>query len=310
MGPLSRSLSILSYHRVLPERDPLVPDLVCGSEFESQLRVIERWFTVLPLSKAVALLRDGALPIRAACITFDDGYADNATVALPILRRHRMSATFFIATGFLNGGRMWNDTIIEAVRRTAEGNTLNFQGSGLPPLDTASLEARRSAISQILKALKYLPFEERQHRADALAAGAALPRDLMMTSEQVRDLLRNGMEVGAHTVNHPILARMEDGRAHAEIRDSKHALETITGCPVTVFAYPNGKPGTDYLAHHVHMVEELNFDAAVSTAWGTATTNTPRYELPRFTPWDRTPGKFLLRMLHNTLRTAPALASN
>ena len=309
MGPLSRSLSILAFHRVLREPDPLEPGQICASEFERQLKAIGRWFIVLPLSKAVGLLREGALPVRSACITFDDGYADNATIAAPVLRRHGMSATFFIATGFLNGGRMWNDTIIETVRR-AEGKTLELPGVGLPALDIATLESRRSALNQVIKALKYLPLEERQERADALAAraGAALPSDLMMTSDQVAELLRNGMEIGAHTVNHPILANLQDDRAYAEIRDSRRELETLTGRPVTLFAYPNGKPGTDYLPSHVRMVRELKFAAAVSTAWGVATSKTDTYQLPRFTPWDKAPGRFVLRMLHNTFRTNAAAA--
>jgi peptidoglycan/xylan/chitin deacetylase (PgdA/CDA1 family) len=306
MGPLARSLSIVAFHRVLPERDPLVPDQICASEFERQLKAIGRWFTVLPLSKAVALLREGTLPVRSACITFDDGYADNATIALPILRRHGMSATFFVATGFLNGGRMWNDTIIEAVRR-AQGKTLALDGFAL---DIATLDSRRSALAQVINALKYRPLKERQERADAVASAVAapLPSDLMMSSDQVTELLHSGMEIGAHTVNHPILANLPDDRAYAEIRDSKQELENLTGRPVTLFAYPNGKPGTDYLPSHVRMARELKFTAAVSTAWGVATGNTDRHQLPRFTPWDKAPGKFVLRLLHNTFRTNAAAA--
>jgi peptidoglycan/xylan/chitin deacetylase (PgdA/CDA1 family) len=177
-------------------------------------------------------------------------------------------------------------------------------------LDISTIEARRSAVNRILSALKYLPFEERQQRADALAAavGAPLPADLMLNSEQVLELQRNGMEIGAHTVTHPILAKVDAARAEAEIRDSKRTLEALTGSPARSFAYPNGKPGADYLSCHVEMVRSLGFEAAVSTTWGVATPRTDRHELPRFTPWDKTPGRFLLRMLHNTLRTKPVPA--
>ena len=61
------------------------------------------------------------LPSRSVAVTFDDGYADNARIALPILREERVPATFFIATAYLDGGRMWNDTVIEAVRRLVPG---------------------------------------------------------------------------------------------------------------------------------------------------------------------------------------------
>jgi peptidoglycan/xylan/chitin deacetylase (PgdA/CDA1 family) len=304
MGPLSRCLSILVYHRVVAEPDPLVPDEVCASEFDWQLAAIGRWFTVLPLREAAARLRGGTLPIRSACVTFDDGYADNVTVALPILRRRGVPATFFLATGFIDGGRMWNDSVIETVRR-AQGDTLDARCIGLDTLSISTMGLRRQAIERALAALKYLPLEERQRRVEELAAetSRSLPSDLMMTAEQVRQLHSSGMEIGAHTVTHPILAQLSPERAEHEIRDSKRRLEAITGSPVAVFAYPNGKPGRDYRREHVGMVRELGFEAAVSTAWGVAHATSDPFQLPRFTPWDRTQGKFVLRLFHNTFRT-------
>jgi len=304
MGPFSRCLSILIYHRVVPEPDPLVPDAVCAKEFDCQLAVLSRWFAVLSLREAAVRLRNGTLPVRAACVTFDDGYADNVTVALPFLRRRGLSATFFLATAFIDGGRMWNDSVIEIVRRV-RGDTLDARCFGLGMLLVSTIDLRRQAISSLLEAIKYLPLEERQGRVEELGEGVSrdLPTDLMMTTEQVRYLHASGMDVGAHTVSHPILAKLDHERAAREIREGKNLLETITGAPVTLFAYPNGKPGRDYCAEHVAMVKQLGFEAAVSTAWGVARAASDPFQLPRFTPWDRTPGRFLLRLMQNTFRT-------
>jgi len=309
MGPFSRSISILIYHRVVSEPDALLPDLPSADEFDRQLAAVDRWFTVLPLREAAARLRDGTLPVRAACVTFDDGYADNADVALPVLRRRGIPATFFVSTSFIDGGRMWNDSVIETIR-AKQGNELDARPIGLDALDISTTAARREAIDRVLSALKYLPQEERQKRADTLASDAPrpLPSDLMMSADQVRTLHASGMEIGAHTVTHPILARLDAVRASGEIRDSKRRLEAITGTPVTLFAYPNGKPGRDYGREHVGMVKELGFEAAVSTAWGVANAQSDAHQLPRFTPWDKSPGKFVLRLLHNTFRTRPELA--
>jgi peptidoglycan/xylan/chitin deacetylase (PgdA/CDA1 family) len=257
---------------------------------------------VLPLREAAARLRDGTLPVRSACVTFDDGYRDNVEVALPILRRHGVPATFFLATSFLDGGRMWNDSVIETVRR-ARGDTLDARCIGLDTLNISTIELKRHAIERALAALKYLPLDERQRRVEALGSAHELPSDLMMTAGQAQRLHANAMEIGAHTVTHPILARLNPEHAGNEIRDSKTRLEAITGAPVTLFAYPNGKPGDDYLAEHVGIVRRLGFEAAVSTAWGVAHAASDPFQLPRFTPWDRTPGKFLLRLMHNTFRT-------
>jgi peptidoglycan/xylan/chitin deacetylase (PgdA/CDA1 family) len=303
-GPLSRCLSILIYHRVVAEPDPLVPDTVCAQEFDWHLGVLSRWFTVLPLREATARLHDGSLPVRAACITFDDGYADNVTIALPLLRRRGLSAAFFLASAFLDGGRMWNDSVIETVRRMPD-DILDARSLGLGLLPVTSIEHRRQAIARLLAAIKYLSPAERQRRVDDLASQArgGLPSDLMMTAEQVRELHLSGMEVGAHTVSHPILASVDPERAASEIRECKHQLEAITGGRVSLFAYPNGKPRRDYRAEHVDMVRRLGFEAAVSTAWGVAQAASDRFQLPRFTPWDRTPGRFLLRLMQNTFRT-------
>ncbi|HET7763745.1 MAG TPA: polysaccharide deacetylase family protein [Burkholderiales bacterium] len=304
MGPFSRCLSILIYHRVVAEPDPLAPDEVCAAEFDWQLQVLKRWFTVLPLPEAAAGLRRGTLPLRSACVTFDDGYADNASVALPLLRRHSVPATFFVSTGFLDGGRMWNDSVIETVR-SARGDALDARCVGLDELPISTPALRRRAIEKLLGTLKYLPPEERQRRVDRLASesSGALPSDLMMTADQVRQLHANGMEIGGHTVTHPILSALDPARAGREIEDGKRRLEQITRSPVRVFAYPNGKPGRDYSREHVGMVRELGFEAAVSTAWGVGHAASDLHQLPRFTPWDKTPGRFVLRLLHNTFRT-------
>ncbi len=304
MGPLSRCLSILIYHRVVAEPDPLAPDQVCAREFDWQLAALSRWFKVLSLREAVTRLRDGTLPIRSACVTFDDGYADNVTVALPILRRRGVPATFFLAIGFIDGGTMWNDSVIETVRN-AQGDTLDARCIGLDTLDISTVGLRRRAIDGLLAALKYLPLEERQKRAEELAAetSRSLPSDLMMTTEQVRRLHASDMEIGAHTVTHPILSQLDPERADNEIRDGKRRLEAITENPVTLFAYPNGKPGRDYLREHVGMVKSLGFEAAVSTARGVSHAASDPFQLPRFTPWDRTPGRFVLRLFQNTFRT-------
>lgn len=309
MGPFSRSLSILIYHRVVSEPDPLMLDQLCAREFDWQLAALRRWFTVMPLREGAERLRAGTLPVRAACVTFDDGYADNVTVALPILRRHGVHATFFVATGFLDGGRMWNDSVIETLR-SAQGEVLDGRSIGLETLSISTIGSRRSAIDKALAALKYLPQEERQRRVDEFSAQAPrpLPPDLMMSTEQVRQLRASGMEIGAHTVTHPILARLDPERAAGEIRDSKRRLEEITEKPVSLFAYPNGKPGRDYRQEHVALVRKLGFETAVSTAWGVAHPASDTFQLPRFTPWDKTPGKFALRLLGNTFRTRAELA--
>jgi len=293
-------LSVLIYHRVLAEPDPLNSGEPTGAEFETRLRWIKAQFHVMPLHEAIAGLRNGSLPERALAITFDDGYADNFDVALPILTRLGLHATFFVATGFLDGGRMFNDTVVEAVRRF-RGDELDLTSLGLDRYPTGSLQARVTAIRSILHRVKYLPLEARSEIADGIArrVGAALPTDLMMTSKQVAAAAVAGIEIGAHTVRHPILARLDRAAARREIEDSRRHLERITGKPVRLFAYPNGRPGTDYTDETVALVRELGFFGAVTTSPGSAGVGDDPYQVPRFTPWARDTIRFGLQLWRN-----------
>ena len=296
-------LSILIFHRVLAASDPLMPGEPDAQAFEARMRWLASAFRVLPLVEATRRLRDGSLPANAACITFDDGYADNATIAAPILARLRLTATFFVATGFLDGGRMWNDTVIESVR-TCRASSLDLEAIGCGTWSCADDASRLASIHGMLDRLKYLPQSERQAKVDAIADAVGLPSasGLMMTRQQVRELRRYGMSVGAHTVSHPILTTLDPAEARREIADGRLDLEETLSERVKVFAYPNGKPGRDYDPSHVAMVREMGFDAAVSTSWGVSNRKTDRHQLPRFTPWDAQVDRFGLRLAQNLMR--------
>lgn len=235
-------LNVLIFHRVLAQPDPLFPDEVDAARFDEILGWVKSWFNVLPLDEAARRLADGSLPARAAVLTFDDGYADNHDIALPLLRRHGLPCSFFVATGFLDGGRMWNDTLIESIRRSALP-TLDLRGLqdgrgddlGLHVLgDTAH---RRAAIAALIGRVKYLPPEPRLACVNAIATRAevAPPDDLMMTGAQVRALRAAGMQIGAHTVSHPILATLQPQQAADEIARSRDVLQALLGEKVGLF---------------------------------------------------------------------------
>jgi len=294
LGPSGR-LSILLYHRVLPAPDALRPGEPDAATFAWQMRLLAEHWTPLPLDEALCRLDEGRLPLRAVSVTFDDGYADNAEIALPILRATGVPATFFIASGFLDGGRMFNDSLIETLRRLPSG-TLDLGPLGHYRLD--DMPSRLAACQALIGQIKYRPPEERERLATTLAErlDAPLPDHLMLRGEQVRALRAAGMLIGAHTLSHPILSRLDLAEAERDIVAGRARLEALLGEPVRLFAYPNGQPGRDYDERHVRLVRALGFEAAVSTAWGAVGRTSARFELPRFTPWDRAPARFALRL--------------
>jgi peptidoglycan/xylan/chitin deacetylase (PgdA/CDA1 family) len=272
---------------------PGEPDAVF---FSQQMKWIAEFCNVLPLPDAVAMLAHNSLPARAACITFDDGYANNLEIALPILRMQGLPATVFVAVDAVERGIMWNDLVIEALRRAGSEIDLTHLGLGILKITTDT--ERAQAVTKTLGSLKYLPAQERWTRANELWqrwGSGSFPR-LMMTTEQVRALSRAGIDVGGHTVNHPILAKLGDDEAQSEISSCRDWVAATTGRAPLSFAYPNGRPGLDYLPQHAAMVEKAGFALAATTCWGCATSRAHAFELPRISPWDRSRNRFFARL--------------
>jgi len=136
----------------------------------------------------------------------------------------------------------------------------------------------------------------------------SLRTDLMMRRDQVRELHRAGMEVGAHTVRHPILMALPPEQAWKEIVDGRDELAAIVDAPVTVMAYPNGRPRQDYAREHVEMVRKAGFRGAVTTAAGAARVGDDLLQLPRFSPWDRALWNWSARLWLNQWRAGTLVA--
>ncbi|MEL7537991.1 MAG: polysaccharide deacetylase family protein [Pseudomonadota bacterium] len=300
-GPRAR-LMVFPYHRIVEAPDPLTPGSSTAERFENHLRWLSQYCHPLPLSEAVRRLESGSLPSRAVALTFDDGYENNLSVAAPLLKKHGVPATLFLAIDALERGIMWNDIIIEAVRK-ADG-TLDARDCGLGSLDVTD-ENRLDVSKQLIAKVQYLPIADRMAAAEALYATASSvpPARQMLKPEQIPELAEYGIEVGAHTVNHPILKTLNDAEARREIADSRDWIESIIGTRPTLFAYPNGKRDFDYDGREMEIVESLGFDAAVAANWGCAAPGTSLYELPRFKPWEKDERGFATRLCKTVART-------
>lgn len=303
----SPALLILMYHRVLETPDPFLSDDISVADFSQQMEILAESFNAFTLSEAVYRMNNGTLPSASVVVTFDDGYRDNYTLALPALEAHGIPATFFVASGFLDGGRMWNDTIIEALRRQEMG-ALDLSSIGLGVYDIRNDKDRVCAIHALIGSLKYHPMGERQDAVDAIASivGKSLPEDLMMSGEQVNGLHKAGMEIGGHTCFHPILSQIDIAEAETEIISGRNCLQEMIGHSISAFAFPNGKPGKDYQREHVELLKKHGFNISVSTSWGCVTAATDRLQLPRIAPWDRTRLKYSLRLLRAYRQTQSA----
>lgn len=291
-------LCIVNYHRILEAPDPLLENEPDVTTFREHMKMLADCFQVLPMEQALAALKQGRLPSRAVCITFDDGYSSVHDLALPVLREFGLPATLFVTSGYVgNGENMWNDRIIDAIRR-APGEVLDLRASGAGTYPIGNTPARSLAVRQVTAHAKYLPPEGRRRLvAELESLTGPGTRPLMLDADMVRKLQASGVEIGAHTVSHPILTSLPDEDARAEIADSKTDLEAILGQPVRYFAYPNGKTGLDFDERHVAMVREAGFSAAFSTTPGPVGPSDDFYTLPRARPWDASTFFYMLRLM-------------
>jgi peptidoglycan/xylan/chitin deacetylase (PgdA/CDA1 family) len=248
-------LLLLGYHRVLPlpggSQHAGDVELVSATpaEFAWQVEYLSRRFEPVTFAQiADACEGRAALPGRAVAITFDDGFADVYEHAFPILERHDMPATVFVATDYLDEPRpFWFDLVAWLVMHAPAGS---IEVPGKPPLPAdASERARRTAASTVLSWLKRCEERDRNAAVERLcgrfpkaAADAAAVLGAPMTWAQVREMAAGDIEFGSHTVSHRCLAMLEPKELEHELVASKARLEQQLRVPAISLSYPFGGP--------------------------------------------------------------------
>lgn len=306
---------VLMYHRVvdLPSDPQLLG--VAPSHFAEHIEILRKRYRPVSLLHLASALRERKLPRRAVVVTFDDGYADNLHNAKPLLERHDIPATVFVTTGHIaNRYEFWWDeldrlllqpgAIPATLHLTINGNSRDWQiGAGgvyteddyrryrswhiEQPSDPGPRQRLYRSLYQLLHALSQA---ERQKVRDELRVWAAAepsgrPTHRTLTREEVIQLGTGELiEVGAHTVTHPVLAALPVPVQRDEIQRSKADLEQVLGRPVTSFAYPHGS-GT---AETVAIVREAGFVCACSSHPDMVWRDADPFQVPRVVvrDWD------------------------
>jgi peptidoglycan/xylan/chitin deacetylase (PgdA/CDA1 family) len=326
-----RGALILLYHRVAEL--PSDPQLLCVTpqHFAEHLEILRKYGQPMRLPQLAQSIRNADLPQRAVVITFDDGYYDNLYNAKPLLERYDIPATAFVATGYIGHARefWWDEldrlllqprTLPETLRLSINGNPYQFELSEAAHYNEAVYGRHRSwnvlhkhdptprqRLYRLLHPLlRSLPEAERWRVRDALVAWASAEpigrsTHRALSADEVICLAEGGLiEVGAHTVTHPMLSSLPATGQRAEIQGSKAYLEEILGRPVTSFAYPYGAR-SDYTAQTVTIVREAGFARACSRFTDVVWRGSDHYQLPRIVVQDW-PGEEFARRLKGWLR--------
>lgn len=313
-----RRTIVLLYHRVAEVfSDPLLL-CVTPKHFEEHLQHLRLHYQLIGLRNIKQALDNGRVPNNAVVITFDDGYADNLWNAKPLLERYEVPATVFTTAGYVgqNENFWWHDLEHMLLQPKVLPSVLNLSVKG--KIHTWELNEavcysqadfnrhrrwhvltedcptqRHQVYRTLCELLRPLSHGERHGVLTELAAWAGA--DLVersdhraLTSKELAELTRGGLvEVGAHTMTHPVLSALTVEAQRVEISGSKHRLEEVLRQPVTSFAYPYGRP-SDYNADTVRLVRDAGFDCACSNVPGLVTRKNDPYQLPRFVvrDWD------------------------
>ena len=232
-------------------------------------------------------------------MTFDDGYVDNLLAGKPRLAAADVPATVFLATGYLDRpGEFWWDELARLILvgdgpRNFElvivGETMQIDlGLEPPPFEDGAvrntrLTKRQTALAQIWQAIRLLEDDERKSIMVNLRSIFATPdhhadQGRAMTQDEVRALVMDGLvSIGAHTVTHPVLSKLESTACHREVFESKLTCEALIEAPVTAFAYPYG----DFNADARAAVMAAGFAFACSTQHAPASATSDVLALPR-----------------------------
>jgi peptidoglycan/xylan/chitin deacetylase (PgdA/CDA1 family) len=260
-GAAFSGLVVLCYHnlrgKAVPASAlPFAPLHVAADEFARQCRFIHD--TCHPISLDDWRSARSArlpLPARAVLVTFDDGYRSIVTIAKPVLEAHRIPYVVFACTGAIaDRSLFWFDAV-----------------------------ARQESDAAV-DVLKRASWSEWQSRvANARIGAAADDPSAPLTVDDLKALAASPLvEIGAHTVTHPILARAPLSAQQREIERSRDDLEAWTGRTVRAFAFPNGRPRIDYSEATVTLLERLGFDIAFTTDSRMSVPDDAPLELPRF----------------------------
>ncbi len=310
---IPNNTAILMYHQIRDTKSDPWETAVSPEHFQQHLQVLKRDYEVHPFSELEKAGFQKPGNKKRVLITFDDGYLDNYECAAPLLRHYEFPATFYLPTQILAGENFfwwelldhlfwyskklpgeWASAIREKYLPDLIPIFVKIQNPELengwsantmkPPTDRCRLYIEISAY------IKEKNPEEQKAITDQLTAFdkntlEGLNKNFgKMSDLQIRELVKEGFELGAHSVHHPALGLQTEAIQRHEITESKVQLEKCTGARITSFAYPHGHYNETTKA----IAREAGFTSACTTAGGVVRPGTDLLCLPRIwvKDWD------------------------
>jgi len=262
-------LRVLTYHRVEREDAEPAPSpamTIRPEAFAEQMRYLHRVYRVVSAPEVLQAVRGrSSLPPRSLLLTFDDAYRDFARHAWPVLRELGLPVTMFVPTAFPGSadGVFWWDRLHHALKNTSRRSPLTGP-MGVLPLRTS--RERTQALLRLQTHVKALPHSQAMPFVAAIceALGISPPPPQILDWDELRQLGREGVSMGSHTRTHPLLTRIPEEEARAEVAGAWLDLQREIPGALPILAYPAGA----FDERVVRIVKEEGYALAFTTARG------------------------------------------
>ncbi|MFY9845677.1 MAG: polysaccharide deacetylase family protein [Terriglobales bacterium] len=265
---------VLMYHSIVENPDDTAKTIRISNpraSFEAQMSTLGLRFNPVSIEQVIEFAATGRrLPARSVAVTFDDGFADNYEVALPILSRYSIPVTFYILVNAVETGTAPWYIRLNFAFTTTTAPTWRHPGNGRS-FDLSRADEKNAALNVAWDwgaARTGVAQEQFIRQTEDSLRVEPLSIRLMMNWEQVRALKKAGHIVGGHTLSHPNLAHVPEDEARSEIRGCKERLEEKLAEPIQHFSYPHPALNPQWNQQTLQMTREAGFKSAMLTTPG------------------------------------------
>jgi peptidoglycan/xylan/chitin deacetylase (PgdA/CDA1 family) len=234
-------------HRVADDNEGYLRGLP-PAYLEEQLAYLTRHYELISLSRLLECYeQQRPVPHRSAVITFDDGFRDNLLQALPLLERYQVPTTIFVATGCISSGELPWSQRLGFLFQTTKKTSVELPASGGGRFDLTNGAGRAAAYRTAKEPLKSSPRAKRERQLETFSEllEVEAPRDRMLSWDDLAGMQSRGVELGAHTYSHPLLARIPQDEAIWEMEKSRDDLRKHLGVERPPFCFPAGSQNAD-----------------------------------------------------------------
>lgn len=269
-----KGVYIIFYHRLADRQTGEdIPFLAVDKKsFEAQIKFFKSKYRLITMDEAVERIAAGRKIGRDyLVITLDDGYRDNYTYGYPVFRKYDIKPTLYVTAGNVeNQTYLWHDRVWDMVFNS-KAEHIDLISLGIEfRADIKTQEQKKETVFRLWELAKELDeMEKREFLAGVARSTAAETGEkcnLMLNWDEVKALSEIGVDIGGHTLCHPILARNPEAFIVNEVQGSKKLIESRLNRNINHFSYPNGECG-DYDGFTIHEVTK-HYKSAATTIQG------------------------------------------